>query len=94
MSLHFCRPGTRAPCSASLAHTPPAPRPARRPLRPDAAVIVGALQDAYVAQSSVVRLHAHLPGSEVRWVRGGHVTSFIMHHAAFRQAVVDSLARL
>jgi hypothetical protein len=57
-------------------------------------VIVGASQDAYVSPQSVMDLHAHLPGSEVRWVPGGHVSSFILHQPAFRQAVVDSLSRL
>lgn len=29
-----------------------------------------------------------------RWVPGGHVTSFLLHHRSFRQAIVDSLAKL
>jgi len=29
-----------------------------------------------------------------RWVPGGHVTSFLLHHRVFRNAVVDSLAKL
>jgi hypothetical protein len=27
-------------------------------------------------------------------VPGGHVTSFLLHHNSFRQAIVDSLAKL
>ena len=29
-----------------------------------------------------------------RWVPGGHVTSFLLHHRSFRRAIVDSLAKL
>ncbi|KAL4421274.1 hypothetical protein ABPG75_010565 [Micractinium tetrahymenae] len=65
-----------------------------KPQRTDAAVIVGAQQDAYVAPQSIMELQQHLTGSEVRWVPGGHVTSFLLHHRSFRQAIVDSLAKL
>jgi predicted alpha/beta hydrolase family esterase len=37
-----------------------------RPRRPDAAVIVGAHNDAYVSPKSVLELAAHWPGSQVR----------------------------
>jgi pimeloyl-ACP methyl ester carboxylesterase len=65
-----------------------------RPQRPDAAVLVAATEDAYVSRQSVEELARHLPGCEVRWVPGGHVSSFLMHQPAFRKAIVDSLARL
>ncbi|PRW32523.1 alpha beta- isoform C [Chlorella sorokiniana] len=65
-----------------------------KPRRTDAAVIVGAQQDAYVSPQSILELQQHLAGSEVRWVPGGHVTSFLLHHRSFRQAIVDSLAKL
>ncbi|KAI3423963.1 hypothetical protein D9Q98_009797 [Chlorella vulgaris] len=65
-----------------------------KPQRTDATVIVGALQDAYVSPQSVLELQQHLEGSEVRWVPGGHVTSFLLHHRSFRAAIVDSLAKL
>ena len=41
----------------------------RRPKRPDAAVIVGAYNDAYVSQKSVRELAQHWPGSQVRPLR-------------------------
>lgn len=64
------------------------------PRRPDAAVLVAATEDAYVSPQSVVDLHRHLPGSEVRWIPGGHVSSFLLHQPAFRSAIVDSLDKL
>lgn len=65
-----------------------------RPQRPDAAVLVGATDDAYVSPGSLLELHAHWPGSEVRFVPGGHVSAFLLHQRQFRAAISDSLARL
>ena len=64
------------------------------PRRPDAAILVAATEDAYVSPQSVLDLHRHLPGSEVRWIPGGHVSSFLMHQPTFRNAIVDSLDKL
>jgi pimeloyl-ACP methyl ester carboxylesterase len=64
------------------------------PAKPEAAILVAATEDAYVSPASVLELQDHLPGSEVRWVPGGHVSSFLMHQNAFRQAIKDSLERL
>lgn len=36
----------------------------------------------------------HWPGSELRWVAGGHVTAFVLQQPAFRQAITDSLERV
>jgi Alpha/beta hydrolase domain containing 18 len=65
-----------------------------RPKRPDAAVLVAATDDAYVSPQSVMELHAHWPGSVVRWVAGGHVTAFVLNQVEFREAILESLARL
>ena len=62
--------------------------------QPAAAVIVGALEDAYVTRQSIRELAAHWPGSEVRWVPGGHVSAFLLQQPAFRAAIADSLDRL
>lgn len=64
------------------------------PKQPRAAVMVGALEDAYVARQSIKDLAAHWPGSEVRWVPGGHVSAFLLQQQAFRDAISDSLDRL
>ncbi|KFM23675.1 Uncharacterized protein C4orf29 [Auxenochlorella protothecoides] len=60
----------------------------------EAAIVVGATEDAYVCREAVLDLHHFLEGSEVRWVPGGHVSSFLLHQEAFRSAIADSLARL
>ncbi|KXZ50280.1 hypothetical protein GPECTOR_17g919 [Gonium pectorale] len=65
-----------------------------RPRRADAAVIVAARDDAYVSGESVRQLHEYWPGSELRMVSGGHVSAFLMHQDAFRQAIRDSLTRV
>ncbi|KAL3158180.1 hypothetical protein ABBQ32_011769 [Trebouxia sp. C0010 RCD-2024] len=59
-----------------------------------AAVLVGATEDAYVSAQSVQELAAHWPDSEVRWVKGGHVSAFLLQQPAFRQAITDSVDRL
>ena len=64
------------------------------PSRSDAAVVVGGSDDGYVGMQSVRDVGTHLDGSEVRWVKGGHVSSFIMQHGSFVSAMVDSVARL
>lgn len=65
-----------------------------QPRCPQAAILVGATEDAYVGQEEVLALQAFLKGSEVRWVPGGHVSSFVLHHAAFRAAIADASDRL
>eukprot|EP00884_Botryococcus_braunii_P014706 jgi/Botrbrau1/23236/Bobra.0041s0072.2 len=65
-----------------------------RPRRPDACILVGAQEDAYVSQESVRELAAHWPGCEIRWVPGGHVSAFLLQQGAFRSAIRDALGRL
>ncbi len=43
--------------------------------------------------STSLDLPSHFP-SPFRWVPGGHVTSFLLHHRSFRQAIIDSLDKL
>lgn len=62
-----------------------------KPKRPDAAIIVAATEDGYVGRESVIEMHHHLTGSELRWVAGGHVSSFVMHQDHFRRAIQDSI---
>ncbi|KAK2077217.1 hypothetical protein QBZ16_004851 [Prototheca wickerhamii] len=65
-----------------------------QPRCPRAAVLVGATGDAYIDPGEVLQLHAFLQGSELRWVPGGHVSSFVLHQEAFRKAIVDAFGRL
>ncbi|GIL81836.1 hypothetical protein Vretimale_1426 [Volvox reticuliferus] len=64
------------------------------PKRTDAAIIVAARDDAYVSPESVQQLHRYWQGSELRMVTGGHVSAFLMHQEAFREAIRNSLARV
>eukprot|EP00798_Chlamydomonas_sp_ICE-L_P025352 gene25352-11012_t len=65
-----------------------------RPRRPDAAVLVAAIDDAYVSTKSVEVVHKYYTGSEMRLVSGGHVSAFLMHHHSFQSAIADSIRRL
>lgn len=50
--------------------------------------------DGYIPKHSVLELQKAWPGSEVRWVTGGHVSSFLLHNGEFRRAIIDGLNRL
>jgi hypothetical protein len=60
------------------------------------ASLVGDPNAVVAATAAIVDLlsQEHWPGSELRTVNGGHVSAFLMHHDAFREALRDSLARL
>ncbi|XP_047334656.1 protein ABHD18 [Impatiens glandulifera] len=64
------------------------------PKNPDAVILVAATDDGYIPKHSVLEFQRAWPGSEVRWVTGGHVSSFILHNGEFRRAIVDGLNRL
>jgi pimeloyl-ACP methyl ester carboxylesterase len=64
------------------------------PRAPQAAIIVGASADAYVPAGETRALHAHWKGSELRWVRSGHISALFTQRRALRAAVCDALARL
>lgn len=56
------------------------------PLCPQAAIVLGAQTDGYVRSEQVHALHQHWPGSELRWMRGGHVTTYLR-----RKPLLDAL---
>nr|GMD39756.1 protein ABHD18 [Ipomoea batatas] len=64
------------------------------PKNPSSAIFVAATDDGYIPRHSVLELQKAWPGSEVRWVTGGHVSSFLLHNGEFRRAIVDGLNRL
>lgn len=73
--------------TASVLDLPP-PNHARH------AVLVSAKSDGYVPASTTEALHAHWPGSELRWISGGHATLLWFHKGAFTTAIADSFDRL
>lgn len=64
------------------------------PKNPNSVIFVAATDDGYIPKHSVLELQKAWPGSEVRWVTGGHVSSFLLHNGEFRRAIVDGLNRL
>lgn len=64
------------------------------PKNPKAVIFVAATDDGYIPNHSVLELQKAWPGSEVRWVTGGHVSSFLLHNDQFRRAITDGLNRL
>ena len=66
----------------------PAPDHARH------AVLVSARSDGYVPPAATRALHAHWPGSQLRWIQAGHATLVWVHKAALATAIEDSFIRL
>ena len=62
--------------------------------RPEAAFLVAASRDAYIPPASAAMLHAHWPGSTMRWLDTGHVGAFLFHRRDFLNAIRDAFARL
>jgi hypothetical protein len=64
------------------------------PKNPQNVIIVGGAKDGYVFAESVMQLHEHWKGSEIRWVNTGHVGAIIAGTPAFRRAIKDLVSRL
>ncbi|MBO6940959.1 MAG: alpha/beta hydrolase family protein [Deltaproteobacteria bacterium] len=60
---------------------------------PERAIIVASRHDGFVPPEEARALHAHWPGSDLRWVPAGHFTGLVLHHATHRRAVLDAFAR-
>lgn len=65
------------------------------PTAPECAIQVAAESDRYIPGTGV-HVHEHWKGSELRWVSGGHVSSFVIPTAlnAFKRAALDAMWRL
>ncbi len=66
------------------------------PARPhhQAAVLVAARGDGFVRPEAVTTLAQHWPGSELRWLPGGHAGLWWRHREALVDAIADSFNRL
>jgi dienelactone hydrolase len=70
---------------AAATATVPVPHPDSR------LIIVAARRDGFVEAEQARALQASWPGSELRWLPGGHITAVARHARALRGAVLDSL---
>lgn len=64
------------------------------PRAPEAAILLAAQHDGYVAKESAARIHHHWPGSEMRWMPGGHVSGYVGSARHVRAAIEDAFTRL
>eukprot|EP01137_Pigoraptor_chileana_P012147 Opistho-2@64176 len=64
------------------------------PVTTKSTIFVVARHDAYVPPESTERMLQLWPGSELRYVDGGHVSSFFLRQGDFRRAITDAFARL
>ena len=64
------------------------------PSRPRACFLVAAAQDAYIPPESAMILHRHWRGSDMRWLKCGHVGAFLFHRRDFLEAIVKAFEQL
>jgi hypothetical protein len=64
------------------------------PQAPSAAAMIAAYGDAYIPRDSVDKMHGHWPGSSLRWVKSGHVGTFLFHRHLFVETIVQAFDRL
>ena len=65
-----------------------------KPVSAKNVVFVAGEADAIVSPETVMELHRYWEGSEIRWVKGGHVGSIFGKTGIFRQAIRDSFQKL
>lgn len=63
------------------------------PRAPEQAVLLAARHDGFVPPAEAEALHAHWPGSTLRWVPAGHVTAVVLHGSAQLAAVLDAFGK-
>jgi dienelactone hydrolase len=73
--------------SASVLNFPPPPHSMT-------AVLAAPTDDGYIPKTAFEDLHKHWPGSELRWIGGGHASVLLWRKAELAQAIVDSFERL
>ncbi|KAG8592783.1 hypothetical protein GDO81_000625 [Engystomops pustulosus] len=56
-------------------------------------IVVQAKEDAYVPRVGVRSLQEIWPGCEVRYLEGGHISTYLFKQGLFRQAIYDAFDR-
>lgn len=58
------------------------------------AVLAAPAADGYIPHYAFEDLHAHWPGSELRWIKGGHASVLLWRKKELARAIVDAFERL
>lgn len=64
------------------------------PVDPELIFIVAAEHDAYQPRHSVIPLPEIWPSANIRYIKEGHIKSYLFYQHIFREAIYDSLDRL
>ena len=64
------------------------------PMRADAAIIAGCTRDGYVPRGETERLHAHWPGSRLRWIKAGHFSALLTNRRVLCDCIAEAADRL
>ena len=65
-----------------------------QPPRPDCAIWLGAKNDAYVDPTSSMLTAEAWPGSKMKWLKAGHVSTTIFHRNQYIRGIQDGFRRL
>ncbi|XP_064637354.1 protein ABHD18-like [Lineus longissimus] len=63
------------------------------PVDPSLVIVVSAEKDAYMPRDKVIPMQDIWPGVELRYLKNGHIGSFLFHQADFRKAIHDSMKK-
>ena len=72
---------------ASALNFPPPPHAS-------SAILAAPAGDGYIPRHAFESLHAYWPGSEMRWIKGGHASVLLWRKNELAQAIADSFDRL
>ncbi|MDH5422553.1 MAG: alpha/beta hydrolase family protein [Acidimicrobiia bacterium] len=64
------------------------------PPHASSAVLAAPAADGYIPRHAIESLNSHWPGSELRWIKGGHASVLLWKKGELARAIVDSFARL
>ncbi|XP_059470116.1 protein ABHD18 isoform X2 [Neocloeon triangulifer] len=59
------------------------------PVDTELIIAIAALEDAYVPRDNCTHLQDIWPGASIRFLKGGHVSSFVLYLDTFRKAVIE-----
>ncbi|CAB3379189.1 Hypothetical predicted protein [Cloeon dipterum] len=59
------------------------------PVDTELIIAIAALEDAYVPRDNCTHLQDIWPGASIRFLKGGHVSSFVLYLNTFRKAVIE-----
>jgi len=64
-----------------------------KPVDPSLIIVIAAKDDAYVPRNGYQPLDHIWPGCDVRFIDGGHITSYVLHQGLFKKTIAEAVER-